>query len=1119
MAFVNESDLAFHIREHLIPGHPGTIKKSTTPVKRKRGRPRKSEVVQLEEEDNVNENEIEDDHSQVPDAEEQTKEESEDDIQIEDEDKDADFVPPTLVINVPAVSAGKRVQPRRSLKGMRTTGFVKDSEFKSIGKKASSHTEDVGSTSDASAVSDTPHILLTSPENLTEAGFSHPEADSFPVTSGTIDTPMKRGRGRPKKRPHESNTSDKDLSKKKLKTIDPTQVIILEEKEGNRFEVVNIEDLVYQSQEENRLDDTMKENQNDEGNSHVEVKSHEEDVKDIMDKILQTITEDGSNTVSDENEPEAQTESNDAELNNIKVIEIFEINNTAEDDEQAESQTDTRKPGNKRGRKSHDCYDEYIKVVSDGAKNRFFVCGLCNKKFTQLRYLKMHLPGHTDKYKCRNCGMKYTRADTYKKHVNICMTKVTVSINTTDGDNQSNLVDPGQSHEVKGTEEEIGNNTIITVESGPEKPEKSEKFPCDICSQEFDNQKYLFRHMAMHTDIFKCRACDKSFSRKDSLQRHVLKCCPQMASEYDIYCCCKCAKTFSTQLGKDNHEGNCTKSFCDECCKVFSDEEKLHLHKCEGVNSADKKQGRSVYSCDECPKSFLNLSYFNQHKAMHEKGNVCGLCDKVLLSEEKKEEHEKICFAVSVIRKLGSVMCEECNEEFSDTKMFREHYRRHSHPHACKFCGKYFVKIGSLHSHVCNASAAGVFQCSECEKDFGSELLMWRHKTEIHGEPKLSCEICHKKFYRKDKLDTHICKDQLTGEDLDIPRNKELRAKSSKLMCHICGKYFASVSNLNNHMKVHGEKNYVCEICDKRFHYMQYLRIHMSGFHEKRFSYQCTECGKVLTSKPGLTNHMRLFHAEHKTVFPCPECGKEFAQKGNMKIHLFSHTSERNFICQYCHKAFKYPDQLNKHRLIHTMQNKLQCDQCDKVFVKSYELKKHQACVHSGMMYVCEFCGARCGHKHTAIRHYKRKHPAQSHLVEDPEYVTGLYKMMMDDKFRKVYNGKKGVILANEAKNTGTFVQTGFMQENIQVVNTDTVEEMIQGGDGLQTLDQSDMDAAVTVDGTTLMTQDGTFTIPSEGGSYSLQSVQHVIEGKDGEKKTVVILQLINNADTGLFDE
>ena len=64
-------------------------------------------------------------------------------------------------------------------------------------------------------------------------------------------------------------------------------------------------------------------------------------------------------------------------------------------------------------------------------------------------------------------------------------------------------------------------------------------FPCDICKQSFRNAKYLFRHMAMHTELFKCESCGKCYSRKDSLQRHVLKCCPQLAEDYSVFACDK----------------------------------------------------------------------------------------------------------------------------------------------------------------------------------------------------------------------------------------------------------------------------------------------------------------------------------------------------------------------------------------------------------------------------------------------------------------------------------------------------------------------------------------------------------------------------------------------------
>ena len=51
---------------------------------------------------------------------------------------------------------------------------------------------------------------------------------------------------------------------------------------------------------------------------------------------------------------------------------------------------------------------------------------------------------------------------------------------------------------------------------------------------------------------------------------------------------------------------------------------------------------------------------------------------------------------------------------------------------------------------------------------------------------------------------------------------------------------------------------------------------------------------------------------------------------------------------------------------------------------------------HSGLVYVCNVCYARCGHKHTLIRHYKRKHPDQVDVLSVPRVLDGMLKRVED---------------------------------------------------------------------------------------------------------------------------
>ncbi len=55
----------------------------------------------------------------------------------------------------------------------------------------------------------------------------------------------------------------------------------------------------------------------------------------------------------------------------------------------------------------------------------------------------------------------------------------------------------------------------------------------------------------------------------------------------------------------------------------------------------------------------------------------------------------------------------------------------------------------------------------------------------------------------------------------------------------------------------------------------------------------------------------------------CPVCGKQFHRSDYLKLHLFSHTTERPFACNICGKGFKMKYNLNSHLKTHQNEKNL----------------------------------------------------------------------------------------------------------------------------------------------------------------------------------------------------
>lgn len=115
------------------------------------------------------------------------------------------------------------------------------------------------------------------------------------------------------------------------------------------------------------------------------------------------------------------------------------------------------------------------KIVAGPSGTEEFACGICSKHFTQLKYLKLHLPAHTDRYRCNICGKRFARNESLLKHT--C-------------DDTATLVEQNV--------DEDGNDT----------------FCCRECGRSFNQINFAIRHASMHRARFNCDKCGRTFLRQ-----------------------------------------------------------------------------------------------------------------------------------------------------------------------------------------------------------------------------------------------------------------------------------------------------------------------------------------------------------------------------------------------------------------------------------------------------------------------------------------------------------------------------------------------------------------------------------------------------------------------------
>ncbi|KAJ7996747.1 hypothetical protein DPEC_G00240230 [Dallia pectoralis] len=199
--------------------------------------------------------------------------------------------------------------------------------------------------------------------------------------------------------------------------------------------------------------------------------------------------------------------------------------------------------------------------------------------------------------------------------------------------------------------------------------------------------------------------------------------------------------------------------------------------------------------------------------------------------------------------------------------------------------------------------------------------------------------------------------------------------------CTLCNKIFQNSSNLNRHIRSHGDKLFKCDECDKMFSRKESLKQHISYKHSKNepdieYRYKCNTCDKAFRVENALKFHN--CRTDDKT-FQCEICSRFFSTNSNLSKHKKKH-GEKLYACEICSKMFYRKDVMQDHQRRHTVANPKQmkreemevngeegtkyrkepsaCPVCGKVFSCRSNMNKHLL-THGDKKYTCEICGRK----------------------------------------------------------------------------------------------------------------------------------------------------------------